>query len=225
MHDGRGADRAFLGDDSRGASAGRLDAAGGAELMHRSAGLEDAACDHRCGPRGIRRAIRRREDAALPALAGRAAAGGSLLGGEHMGDHTHTGGEVAPFCPTGELSIVVAEIEQAAAPKTEIFADIHCEAVPQGEAFRRQRQLARIAVLLPAPAPVAARLLGADPPLLDESDLHAAPGEVIGRADADDAAADDDDVGAVGQCGAGVDLEQWRRHQGLLAEARLSSSG
>ena len=67
--------------------------------------------------------------------------------------------------------------------------------LPEGEARGRHRQLAGVAVLLAAPAPVAARLLGADPALLHQRHLHAAPGEIVGGAGADDAAADHHHVG------------------------------
>ena len=59
-------------------------------------------------------------------------------------------------------------------------------------ASRLERDLARVAALRAAPAPVAARLLGADLALLAQGDVDALLGERERGARADDAAADHD---------------------------------
>ena len=68
--------------------------------------------------------------------------------------------------------------------------------------------LGEIAPHLAAPAPIAARLLARDPAFLAECHRHAALGEKERGRGADDAAADDDDIGLSRQlcCGAdGID--------------------
>ena len=85
-------------------------------------------------------------------------------------------------------------------------------ALPQPQALDDQRDLARIAPHLAAPAPVAARLLAGDVALLAQHDRDALAGEEERRAGADDAAADDDDVGARGQFGIGRNWIDARRH-------------
>ena len=87
------------------------------------------------------------------------------------------------------------------------------KAFPESEALGCHRQFAGVAVLLAAPAPVAARLFGADPALFHERDLHAAPGEIVGREDADDAAADHHHIGSSAAGSAVVSIE--RRGAGM----------
>ena len=116
--------------------------------------------------------------------------------------------------PAGNLGLVIAEIQQAAAVEARVFAAVGGKLLPEIEALGRHGQFARVAVLLAAPAPVAARLLGADPALFDHGDRQAAPGQVVGGEDTDDAAADHDDVGAGRRLGRSLDVAQRRGHGG-----------
>src|SRR5262249_2873928 len=61
-----------------------------------------------------------------------------------------------------------------------------------------ERQLARVARHLAAPAPIAAGLLARDPALFAQRHRHPTLRQEQGRADTDDPAADDNDVGAGG---------------------------
>src|SRR4030095_11867767 len=78
----------------------------------------------------------------------------------------------------------------------------------------------RVPVLLAAPAPVSAGLLGADPSLFNQGDRNAALGQVVGRKDTEDAAADHDDVSGGRRPGGSVDMVQRRGHD----ESRSSLS-
>jgi hypothetical protein len=98
--------------------------------------------------------------------------------------------------------------------KARVFTAVGGKLLPQVETLARQRQFASVAVLLPAPTPVAARLLGADPSLLDQDDRKTALGQVVGGEDTDDAAADHDDVSGGGRLGGCVDELQRRGHDG-----------
>src|SRR5688572_24061736 len=97
------------------------------------------------------------------------------------------------------------------------------KALPQIEALRRHGQFARIAVLLPAPAPIAARLLGADPSLFDNGDRNPALGQVVGGKDTDDAAADHDDVSRGRRRGRSVDVLQRRGHGAPRSSAQAGT--
>ena len=167
-----------------------LDTARSTILVHGAAELEDGAGDRGRGPRRVGGAVARREDAALPGPARGAAplAGPSAV--EHMRGYARRFGEITPARPAGQFRLVIAEVEQAAAAKAGVFAGFRREAVPQIEAARCHRQFAGVAVLLAAPSPVPGGLFGADASLFDERDLHAAPGQIVGREDADNAAAD-----------------------------------
>ncbi|GAU06564.1 hypothetical protein BSLA_03r0518 [Burkholderia stabilis] len=114
--------------------------------------------------------------------------------------------------PTRQLGFVIAQIQQPATMKTRVFAGFGGKSFPEIEALACHRQLARVAVLLPAPAPVAARLLGSDPALLDQRDRNPAQGQVVGGKDADDPASDHDDVSRGRQRGRSLYVLQWRRH-------------
>src|SRR5438105_14137379 len=108
--------------------------------------------------------------------------------------------------------------------KTGVFTAFGGKSFPKIKALARYRQFARVAVLLPAPAPVAARLLGADPALLDQGDRNAALGQVVGGEHTDDAAADHDDVGALRWLGGSVDVLQWRGHDDDVLAVEASQS-
>eukprot|EP01022_Parablepharisma_sp_SALTPOND_P020762 TRINITY_DN385_c1_g2_i1.p1 TRINITY_DN385_c1_g2~~TRINITY_DN385_c1_g2_i1.p1 ORF type:complete len:839 (-),score=212.52 TRINITY_DN385_c1_g2_i1:241-2757(-) len=233
---GTGLDDAGLGDDRRKTSAFHLDAACGALLDDAAAQLDHRARHGRSGLARIGGAVGGREHAALPTASGGVAAFAGLFAVEHVGGDAGSLGELAPVGPARELLVVIGEIEQAAASETGILAGLGAELFPQVDALGGHGQFAGVAVLLAAPAPVAAGLLGADPALLDQHHRHATPRQVIGGEDADDAAADHDYVGRGGRCGGGLYPVQRRRHayfsslaattvcttQNLATRARLS---
>src|SRR5262249_36845079 len=89
----------------------------------------------------------------------------------------------------------VADIEDAGAAKAGLPADTRVQAFPETQRFDDQRQLARVAAHLADPTPVPARLLAGNDALLAKHHRDAALGELQRGRGADDAAADDDDIG------------------------------
>ena len=211
-HGRPGLDDAGFRDDAADPSAFRLDAAGRAMLVDAAAELDQRSCHGRRGLAGIGGAIGGREDAAFPGAAGRLPALGGLSAAQHVGRHAGGLRKITPAGPTRQLGLVVAEVQQPAAMKAGVFTALGGKSFPEIEALARHRQFASVAVLLAAPAPVAARLLGADPALLDQGDRHAALGQVVGGEDTDDAAADHDDVSRGRRRGGSVDVLQRRGH-------------
>src|SRR5450755_3771253 len=112
-----------------------------------------------------------------------------------------------------ELLRGLAEIGDAGLPEAGLGLDHFIHALPQPQALDDQRQLARVASHLAAPAPVAARLLAGDVPLLAEHRRNALPREEESGAGADDAAADDDDAGTARQGIVGGNGIDTRRHR------------
>src|SRR5204862_6122325 len=102
---------------------------------------------------------------------------------------------LAPLFPAGKYALVVGRIDETAASKSKVPIDIERELVPQSHGDDRERQFAPVAVLLAAPTPVSARLFTGDVALLEERHREAALRQVIGGRRAEDAAADDDDIG------------------------------
>src|SRR5258707_14125622 len=105
-----------------------------------------------------------------------------------------------------------AEIGDAGLAEAGLGLDHRVHALPQLEAFDDQRDLARVAHHLAAPAPIAARLLAGDVALLAQDGRDALLREEQGRARPDDAAADDDDIGAGRKSLVGCDRIDARRH-------------
>ena len=124
-----------------------------------------------------------------------------------MGRHACGNGKVAPARPAGKFGLIVAQVKQPAAAKTRVLAALCAKLFPERQALGGNRQFAGVAVLLAAPAPVAAGLLGSDQALFDQRHLQAAPGKIIGGEDTDDSTADNDGV-----CG----CRQFRRCRDLL---------
>ena len=211
-HGGAGLDGPRFGHDAAEPAALHLDAARGAVLV------DGAAEFHERGRHGgrrlgrIGRAVAGREDAAFPRAAGRLAALRGLAAAQHVRGHANRRRELAPLGPAGNLGFVVAEVQQAAALEARVFAAVCGKLIPQLEAPGGHGQFARVAVLLAAPAPVAARLFGADAALFDHGDRQPALGQVVGGEDTDDPAADHDDVGTGWQVGRGLDETQWLGH-------------
>ena len=156
----------------------------------------------------IRDAIVRRKHAASPSASGRASSLARLVGVQHVRGDTDRTSEIAPSRPTCQLFLAVAKVKQSTSLEAGVLAGLHGEALPEIETLRGHRQLAGIAILLATPAPVAARLLGADAALLDKRDFHAALGEVVGGESTDDATADDHGIGGLRQVRARLDMRQ-----------------
>src|SRR4051812_16175013 len=96
------------------------------------------------------------------------------------------------------VRLALAQIKDARAAKTDVTADQRLHAVPKLQRLDDQRQLARVAAHSPHPAPIAARLFGAETALLANGDRDALARKKQGGAESDDPAADDHDVGRAG---------------------------
>ena len=224
-HGRPGLDDPGFRDDAADPPAFRLDAAGRAILVDAATELHERSCHGRRSLARIGGAIGGREDAAFPGAAGRMPPLGGLAAAQHVGRHAGGLRKITPAGPAGQLGLVVAEIQQPAAMKARVFTALGGKSFPEIEALARHRQFASVAVLLPAPAPVAARLLGADPSLFDQGDRNAALGQVVGGKDADDAAADHDDVSRGRRLGRSVDVVQRRGHDGSRSSFRPGRFG
>ncbi|MHC2316402.1 hypothetical protein ACVINX_001169 [Bradyrhizobium diazoefficiens] len=121
-----------------------------------------------------------------------------------------------PAFPAGELVLALGQEQDAGAAEAGIDAGVVLHVLPQPQRLARQRNLLTRAALLAAPAPIAARLFAADMPLLDERDGKPLLRQMIGRRDADDAAADDDDVGLRRQAFVAIYTVERRGHRTLL---------
>ena len=98
-----------------------------------------------------------------------------------------------------DVALVFAEIDDAGLAKAGFGADLLVHALPQAQAFDGEGYFRLVSAHRSAPTPIPARLLSPDSSLLAKRDRHAFLGEIEGGADADDAAANDDDVGAGGK--------------------------
>jgi len=79
-----------------------------------------------------------------------------------------------PVLPRRQLGGILGHEGDAGAPEAGLGADRRRQPVPQLEAIAAERDLGRVAALLAAPAPVAARLLAGDVALLDQRHRHPA---------------------------------------------------
>src|SRR6478736_9842532 len=96
-----------------------------------------------------------------------------------------------PAFPIGGFLGVLGQKQHAGAPKAGVGPGLFLQLFPEAQSFARKRNLRSGAALLAAPAPVAARLLARDMPLLDQRDRQALAGEMIGAGYAEHAADDD----------------------------------
>ena len=103
---------------------------------------------------------------------------------------------IEPGFELGEIGLGVPEIHDPAGAEPGLGLDQLVHPLPQPQAFDDERKFARVAHHLAAPSPIAARLLAGDVPLLAQRHRDAPLREEEGRAGADNAAADDDHVGA-----------------------------
>ena len=106
---------------------------------------------------------------------------------------------VVPGLAGGDFLLGLAEIDDAALGEAGLGLDTLVHAAPQLQRFEDQGDLARVAAHLPAPAPIAARLLAADDAFFEERYGNAALGEFQRGRNAGNATADDGDVDAFGQ--------------------------
>src|SRR6266536_90590 len=124
--------------------------------------------------------------------------------------------DLGPFLPGGQFVGVLGQKQDTGAPEAGIGSGIGLHILPQPQRLAGQRDFGTRTALLAAPAPVAARLLAADMPLLDQRDGMTLLRQVIGGRDADDAAADDDDIGLRRQAFIACYAAERRGHETLL---------
>src|SRR5262245_42595071 len=100
-----------------------------------------------------------------------------------------------PLLPGGQLFGILGQEQNAGPPKAGVDAGVVLHILPQAQRLPGERDFGAGATLLTAPAPIPARLLPAHVSLLDQRDGVALLRQMIGRRDADDPAANDDNVG------------------------------
>src|SRR5579864_6089426 len=76
----------------------------------------------------------------------------------------------SPFLPLREIGRPRRYIEKTGAAKARLGPQLAIEVAPDLQALHRQRKFAQVAMLLAAPAPVAAALLAGHVTLFDERD-------------------------------------------------------
>jgi hypothetical protein len=119
-----------------------------------------------------------------------------LLGGQESGIELIVLGVCHPCLVTGEHALVLESVECTTRAKADLRLDQRLHGLPEFHALDDERKLSWVAPGLAAPAPVAARLLGADRTFLAECYRHALLRQEERRARPDDAAADDHHVAA-----------------------------
>src|SRR5580704_3380152 len=121
-----------------------------------------------------------------------------------------------PLLPGRQFGRVLGQKQDTGAPKAGIDAGVILHILPQPQRLAGQRNFGARPALLAAPAPIAARLLRADMPLLDQRDGASLLREMIGRRDADDATADDHNIGLGRQALIACDTAERWGHETLL---------
>ncbi len=168
--------------------------------------------DRRCGQLRLGLAVARRVERAGPGF------GDAGQQPRHLGavDQPRVelvfAGMLQPSLHVAELLRGFAEIHDARGAKAGFRIDGAVHPFPQPQALDDQRDLAGIARHFAAPAPIAARLLAGDVALLAQHDRNAALRQKKRRAGADDAAADDHDIGAGRELFVGRNRIDARRH-------------
>jgi hypothetical protein len=119
---------------------------------------------------------------------------------------------IEPAFEARQIGRRFGQIHDPGGTKAGLGFDHRVHALPQPQAFDGERQLARIAHHLAAPAPIAARLLAGDVPLLAQNRPDPLLRQEQRRAGADDPAADDHDIGARRQHLVGTHRINPRRH-------------
>ena len=212
QHGGVAADAPALGDDAHKSSIVHIDAAHGAVGENPGAAVP---CRFRNGRRRLRRlgaAVGGGVQAGDEAVPGAGHRRVERRAAQQAGLHLVRFGLAKPRLLRRDLALVLAEIEDAGLAEAGLAARALVHAAPETQAFERQGDFADVAAHGAAPAPVAAGLLAADAALFAQHDGEALLRQEQGRGHADDAAADDDDAGALGQVGVGVDGIDGRGH-------------
>ena len=99
-----------------------------------------------------------------------------------------------PVFEAREVGVGLRDVSDAVLGPADVLVDLARDVLPQPQRQDDRRQFARIASLLPDPAPVARRLLAGDHALLAQHYRHAGHGEIVRGRDARDTAADDHDL-------------------------------
>jgi hypothetical protein len=128
-----------------------------------------------------------------------------------------------PALPAGELVLALGQEQHAGAAEAGIDAGVVLHILPQPQRLARQWNLLTRAALLAAPAPIAARLLPADMPFLDERDGKPLLRQMIGRGHTDHAAADDDDIHLRRQAFVAIYTVERRGHGALLVFSSIEA--
>src|SRR5260370_20329156 len=98
---------------------------------------------------------------------------------------------LGPFLPCGQFLRVLGQEQDTGTPKAGIDAGVVLHVLPQAQRLAGERDFGTRPALLAAPAPIAARLLRADMPLLYQRDGVSLLCEMISRRDADGPTPDD----------------------------------
>src|SRR3712207_1378067 len=133
-------------------------------------------------------------DPAAPLAALRTNRGTRFPGAQHPRIDVERAGRLTPCFPFCQLLGVVRGVEQTAAAEADVLTDLRRKLIPSLQSDARERQLAGIPILPPAPTPVAARLLASDMALFDQSDRESPLCEKKCCRCTNNAAADDDDI-------------------------------
>jgi hypothetical protein len=106
---------------------------------------------------------------------------------------------VEPVFEACKIRLRFSQIHDPGSTEAGLGLDYLVHALPYPQALDGQRQFARIACHLPAPAPIATRLLVGNASLLAQCDRDALLRQEQRRAGADDPTANNDDIDAGGQ--------------------------
>jgi hypothetical protein len=128
-------------------------------------------------------------------------------------------GDAGPPFPCRQFLPVLGQEQDTGTPKAGVDAGVILHVLPQLQRLAGKRDFGTRAALLPAPAPIAARLLRADIPLLDHRDGVAFLREMIGRRDTDNATTDDDDINLRWQALVAGYTAERRGHEALLTDS------
>src|SRR4051794_2368187 len=128
-----------------------------------------------------------------------------------------------PRLPCRQFLPVLRQEQDTGTPKAGIDTGVILHVLPQAQRLAGQRNLRTRAALLTAPAPVATRLLRPDIPLLDKRNSVSFLRKMIGRRNADDATADDDNISLRGQALVACDAAEWRGHETLLTVSSIEA--
>jgi hypothetical protein len=123
---------------------------------------------------------------------------------------------LSPLLPGGQFLRIFGQEQDTGTPKAGIDAGVALHVLPQVQRLASKGDFGARAALLAAPAPIAARLLRANMPLLDQRDGVSLLRQMIGRRDADDATADDNDINLRRQAVIACYTAERRGHETLL---------